>query len=75
MSVSMKSLGLDQLSMDERIALAEELWDSIPSTTGAIELNESHRQDLRRRLDAYRDDPQAGSPWEEVMARLQGVSE
>jgi putative addiction module component (TIGR02574 family) len=75
MSVSMKSLGLDSLSVDERIALAEELWESIPSTTRAIELNESHCQDLRRRLDVYRDDPQAGSPWEEVMARLRGVSE
>jgi putative addiction module component (TIGR02574 family) len=27
---------------------------------------------LQRRLDAYRDDPKAGSPWEEVKARLQG---
>ncbi len=75
MSVSMKSLGLDSLSVDERIALAEELWDSIPSTTSAIQLNESHRQDLQRRLDAYRDEPLAGSPWDEVMARLRGVSE
>jgi putative addiction module component (TIGR02574 family) len=75
MSVLMKSLGLDSLTVDERIALAEELWDSIPSTTGGIELSEAHHQDLQRRLDAYRDDPQAGSPWEEVMARLQGASE
>jgi putative addiction module component (TIGR02574 family) len=75
MSVSMKSLGLDRLSVDERISLAEELWDSIASTTGEVELTEAHRQDLRSRLDAYRDDPQAGSPWEEVMARLQGASE
>jgi putative addiction module component (TIGR02574 family) len=66
----MKSLGLDRLSIDERISLVEELWNSIASTSGEVELTKAHRQDLRRRLDAYRDDPQAGSPWEEIKDRL-----
>jgi len=74
MSVSIRSLGLDRLSLAERILLVEELWDSIAATPDAVSLTESQQRDLQRRLDAYRDNPQAGSPWEEVKARLQGNS-
>lgn len=73
MATFMKDLGLDQLSSADRLRLAEELWDSVAIEPEApFELTEAHRLDLRRRLDAYRDDPKAGSPWEEVKARLQG---
>jgi len=74
MSATMKSLGLDQLSVAERILLVEEIWDSIAATPEANPLTDLHKQDLQRRLDAYRDDPKAGSPWDEVKARLQGHS-
>jgi putative addiction module component (TIGR02574 family) len=74
MSVSIKSLGLDHLSLADRILLVEELWDSIAEHTEEFSLPESHRHDLQRRLDAYRDDPKAGAPWEEVRARLRGTS-
>lgn len=70
MSVSMRALGLDHLSLAERIMLVEELWDSIAATPEAITLTEAHEHDLQRRLDAYRDDPKAGSSWDEVKARL-----
>jgi putative addiction module component (TIGR02574 family) len=72
MVVSMKSLGIDELSLAERILLVEEIWDSIAAHPEVVPLTEAQRQDLQRRLDAYRDNPKAGSPWEEVKARLQG---
>jgi putative addiction module component (TIGR02574 family) len=72
MSNSMNSLGLDRLSLAERILLVEELWDSIAATPESVTLSEAQERDLQRRLDAYRDDPRAGSPWEEVKARFQG---
>ena len=72
MSSSIKSLGLDRLSLAERILLVEELGDSIAAHPEVFTLSEPHGHDLRRRLDAYRDDPKAGSPWEEVRARLMG---
>lgn len=71
MSATMKSLGLDQLSVAERILLVEEIWDSIAATPETTLLTDAHKQDLQRRLETYRDDPKAGSPWEEVKARLQ----
>jgi len=72
MSTTIKQLGLERLSPAERILLAGELWDSVTAEPGTPLLNDKHREDLRRRLEAYRDNPLAGSPWEEVKARLLG---
>ena len=70
MSATIKALGLERLGTAERIQLAGELWDSVTATPGIDLLSDAHREDLQRRLEAYRDDPLFGSPWEEVKARL-----
>ena len=59
--------------VEDRLRLIEEVWDSIAAAPEAAALTEAQQRDLQRRLDAYRDNPKAGSPWEEVKARLQGV--
>ncbi|GAC1347251.1 MAG: addiction module protein [Isosphaeraceae bacterium] len=74
MSNALKKFGLDQLSVAERIVLVEELWDSIAESTEGVALTAAQEHDLRLRLDAHRDDPKAGSPWEEVKARLKGTT-
>jgi putative addiction module component (TIGR02574 family) len=58
--------------IEERLRLVEEVWESIEAAGATTVLSEAHRQDLQRRLDAYRDDPKAGSSWEDVEARLRG---
>ncbi len=68
---TMKELGLDKLSVDERLALMDELWDSLPPAGPA--LTNAQRADLVRRLEEYRADPDAGSSWEAVEARLLGL--
>ncbi|MCC6680372.1 MAG: addiction module protein [Phycisphaeraceae bacterium] len=75
MSISMKELGLEQLSPAERILLAEELWDSLTVCPENVPVTDAQREDLQRRLDAYRDDPKAGSTWEDVKSRLRGRGE
>jgi putative addiction module component (TIGR02574 family) len=72
MAAMMATYGLENLSAEERLKLLEELWDSLVSTPEAIPVTEAQRQDLQRRLDAYKDNPKAGSPWEVVKARLKG---
>jgi putative addiction module component (TIGR02574 family) len=74
MSPSIKALGIDQLTVAQRILLAEEIWDSIPDEADMLPLSEAQKQDLQRRLAAYEADPKAGSSWEEVKARLSGGS-
>lgn len=74
MSRSLQELGIDRLSLDERLDLIAAIWDSIPDTLEALPLPEWHRQELERRLAACEANPDAGSPWEEVKARLRGQS-
>jgi putative addiction module component (TIGR02574 family) len=70
MSVTMKSLGLDQLSIDERRALAEELWASIAAETGGPGLTDEQKRELDRRIAEDEADPDSAIPWEQVKAEM-----
>lgn len=70
MSPTLKSLGIDRLSVAERILLVEEIWDSIATDPDQIPLTDSQRQDLERRIAEQQANPQPGSTWEEVEKRL-----
>ena len=59
------------LTPDERIQLAEDLWDSLGEQAGAVPLTEAQARELDRRLAAYRADGDPGEPWEAVMERLE----
>lgn len=73
MTSLMTTLGLDRLTAAERMQLADELLDSLGDHTPELSpLTDAQRDDLDRRLEAFKDDPLAGSPYEEVMARLRG---
>lgn len=57
---------------EDRLRLIGAIWEGLEEAPEAIVLTEVQQHDLQRRLDAYRDNPGAGSSWEEVKARLQG---
>jgi putative addiction module component (TIGR02574 family) len=71
MHATAKALGIDRLSVAERILLVEEIWDSIAAQVETLEVPQSHKDELDHRLKAYEVDPNAGSTWEVVKARLQ----
>lgn len=71
MSPTLKALGIDRLSVAERILLVEEIWDSIGEEPDQPPLTESQKQDLERRLTACKANLKAGSSWEDTKARLQ----
>ncbi len=56
--------------LEDRLRLIEEVWDTLSDRAGGAVLTENQRQDLERRLDAYRDNPKAGSSWDDVKMRL-----
>lgn len=58
------------LSPAERILLVEEIWDSIASTPEAVPVTEAQRKELDARLDAYAQDPRAGSDWNTARNRI-----
>ena len=74
MSPTLESLGIDRLSVAERIELAEAIWDSVATEGTDFALTATQEQDLRRRVTAYEADPQAVSSWDDVKARLRAQS-
>ncbi len=63
---------IQELTVSERIILAEKLWDSIIDEGTPIELTEKQRVELDSRLQAFLDDQDAGSSWSEVKERIIG---
>jgi putative addiction module component (TIGR02574 family) len=68
MSPTLQALGIDRLSVAERIALVQEIWDSIAADAERSPLTEEQKQEVDRRLAAHRANPQAAIPWEQVEA-------
>ncbi|MFZ5763434.1 MAG: addiction module protein [Thermodesulfobacteriota bacterium] len=59
-----------KLSVAERILLVEDIWDSIAELPEELALSEAQQQELDRRLEAYHQDPETGSPWVAVEGRI-----
>jgi putative addiction module component (TIGR02574 family) len=58
------------LSVEQRLELIGELWDSIPDSVEELPVPDWHRQELERRLTAADADPDAAIPWDQVQNRL-----
>ena len=74
MSTTLEALGVDRMSVSERLQLVEAIWDSIPESPEDLQVPDWHREELTRRLAAADADPARGIPWEELKARLERPS-
>ncbi len=70
MSISIKSLGIDRLSVEERLALVEKLWDSIAEDSAVLPLTDAQRAELDRRLAEHETHPENVISWEKVKASI-----
>jgi putative addiction module component (TIGR02574 family) len=68
MPPTIEALGIDRLSVDDRIALAQAIWDSIPARSHLPLLTEAQRLELERRLADHEANPHDVVPWEQVKA-------
>ena len=59
-----------ELSVSERIQLAQDIWDSVAEVPESLVLADNERAEIDRRLNAYHKDPNAGSPWSVVRNRI-----
>jgi putative addiction module component (TIGR02574 family) len=51
MSGAMKRLGIDRLDVEQRLALIEEIWESIDAQdSAALQLSDAQRAELQARL-------------------------
>jgi putative addiction module component (TIGR02574 family) len=70
MSVPFDPDAIRALSVSERLALVEAIWDTITDETDSIPLTEAQRAELDRRIAASKANPNEGATWDEVKARL-----
>jgi putative addiction module component (TIGR02574 family) len=70
MQVSVKSLGIDRLDIQERLALVEEIWATICADASAFPLTEGQRVELMRRVADDESQPEDVVSWDEVKAAV-----
>jgi putative addiction module component (TIGR02574 family) len=63
---------LRTLSASEKLTLLTELWEDLASNPENIPITPEQIAEVDRRLDEYRQNPNLGSSWEEVKARILG---
>ena len=68
MTVFAKSLGIDRMDVDDRLALVEEIWASIVADARAFPLTPAQRAELDRRVADDLEFPSDVVPWSEVKA-------
>ena len=59
------------MTIDERMALVQAIWDSIAAETDPIHLTEPQKRELDRRIAELDADPQNVLTWEEIKAHVQ----
>ena len=68
MAPTLQALGIDRMSVEDRIALATAIWDSIAAEPHPPLLTETQRRELERRLADHAANPDDVVPWEQVKA-------
>ena len=59
-----------ELTIAERIQLAEDIWDSVAAFPEALPLTDAQKAELDRRLQAYAQNPNEGISWDELKDKL-----
>jgi putative addiction module component (TIGR02574 family) len=59
-----------ELSIPERIQLVEDIWDTITAQATSVELTDDEKRIIDARLEKYHQNPELGSPWEDVYKRI-----
>ena len=65
---AMSTIDIAKLSAEERLALLEQLWDSL--SPEAVPMTDAQREELDRRLDELDREGPVGIPWNEVLDRI-----
>jgi putative addiction module component (TIGR02574 family) len=59
-----------ELPVQERLQLVEDIWNSIADFPEALELSAEDKRLIDERLRSRQSNPNAGSSWEDVYARI-----
>ncbi len=64
------NMKIQDLTLEERLKLVEDIWDSIAVEQEALPLTSEQRRELSRRLELYRVDGNRGAPAGESIERI-----
>jgi putative addiction module component (TIGR02574 family) len=67
MSVTIESLGIDRLSVREKLDLIDQIWDSLPDLVEPSEVPDWHLAEIARRREDAEKNPGQGRRWREVL--------
>ncbi len=69
MAPTIQELGIDRLSLEDRVSVAEAIWDHVTNEVEAAAVPPAHLAELERRLADSIARPDAVTRWEVVKAR------
>jgi len=65
-AISLKELGIDKLDVEDRLALVQEIWDTIAVDSADIPVKKSQQIELDRRIADHRSNPEDLVSWDEA---------
>ncbi len=71
MGQALHALGIDSMSVEDRIDLVQDIWDSIAIEAGLLPPNPSEKVELDRRLAEDDASPNDTVAWETIKAEAQ----
>lgn len=66
MGQALHALGIDSMSIEDRIALVQDIWDSVATEAGLLPLSAPEKAELDRRLDEDDATPNNTVSWEAI---------
>ena len=61
---------IQELSNNEKVALAQELWDSVAIDQQALDLTQEQKNELDQRLAQFEMDEEVGASWSDIKGRI-----
>ncbi len=74
MPVSIETLGIDRLSVGDRLELIEQIWNSLPEQIAPQDVPEWHQAEVARRRALAESQPGLGKPFRVVLGPLEADS-
>ena len=72
MPIDLNSLGIQQLSVGERLELIEQIWNGLPDQVAPQDVPDWHLAEIARRRAHAESQPGVGRPWRDVLAPFEG---
>jgi putative addiction module component (TIGR02574 family) len=75
MTMNVSPINLDSvltLPVEERIRIAEKIWDSVADDARQVQLEPWQMRELDQRLEELKKNPNAGKLWSEVKRQILG---